>query len=295
MKQAILITAYKNYDHLKKIISFFDDSFELYIHLDRKSSISPSDLEKITSSNIVKLITQKFPVNWGSFNHLRSILFLSEQALKNPELYYFHLISGQDFPIKKKADFRSFFYENRERDFIEFFKVPKADWANEQGLDRVQYYNFTDFLNYKIPVQKGYSRKLIKLQKKIGVKRTIPPGMPQLFGGSTWWSLSRKSLNYIVQKSNEEKRVLKRFKYTLCSEEFYFQTVIMNSEYRSRIVNNNLRHIDWVSRNGNNPAILDETDLETIKNSDAFFARKFEYPISEGLYSRLEKEINKEP
>ncbi len=57
----------------------------------------------------------------------------------------------------------------------------------------------------------------------------------------------------------------------------------MNAPFAEKVVNNNLRYIDWVARNGNNPAVLDETDFEKVMDSNAFFARKFEYPVSEKL------------
>jgi hypothetical protein len=64
----------------------------------------------------------------------------------------------------------------------------------------------------------------------------------------------------------------------------------MNSPLKENAVNNNLRFILWEQRNGNFPANLDETDYEAIKASDAFFARKFEYPVSERLLKMLEND-----
>ena len=105
MKQAILITAYKNYHHLEEIIQCFDVNFEIYIHLDKKSKISKEELARLKGYNIVKSIAQKYSVNWGGFNHLKSILYLTEKALQSQDNHYFHLITGHDFPIKKGSYF----------------------------------------------------------------------------------------------------------------------------------------------------------------------------------------------
>jgi hypothetical protein len=35
MSQA-LITAYTNFDHLERIVLFFDSNFEIFIHIDKK-------------------------------------------------------------------------------------------------------------------------------------------------------------------------------------------------------------------------------------------------------------------
>ncbi|WP_395051086.1 beta-1,6-N-acetylglucosaminyltransferase [Flavobacterium sp.] len=286
MKQAILITAYKNYHHLEDIIAFFDDDFEIYIHIDRKSSISKEELLRLKKYDIVKLISQKYKVNWGGFNHLRSILYLSEKALKNPQNYYFHLISGNDFPIKKVSDFK-FFFKNTEDVYIDCFDVPFLGWDFNGGLDRIEYYNLYDLFNWRNDFQKRIIKKIIHWQKKIGFKRKLSCKIPKIYGGSTWWSLSRECLNFVVVNSKENKNVFKRFKYTFCSEEFYFQTILMNSSFKDKMNKFNLRYIDWTNRNGNNPVILDEKDYEKILESDSFFARKFEYPVSEIIINKI--------
>ncbi|RBN50310.1 beta-1,6-N-acetylglucosaminyltransferase [Flavobacterium psychrolimnae] len=292
MQQVILITAYKNYNHLEEIILFFDVDFEIYIHIDKKSKITKDELNQLKKYSQVKLVSQKYKVNWGGFNHLKSILFLAEKALKNSQNYYFHLLSGHDFPIKKLTEFKEYFDNNRKLEFINYFDVPKIGWVDNGGMDRIEYYNLYDALDAKIPKQNGLIRRLIAIQKRLTFKRPISSKFPKLYGGSTWWSLSRDCLQYVVNFTKNNNFVLKRFKYTLCSEEFYFQTIIMNSHFSLKVANNNLRYIDWVARNGNNPAILDTSDFEKLVATDAFFARKFEYPLSIDLMNQI-KSITK--
>jgi hypothetical protein len=61
----------------------------------------------------------------------------------------------------------------------------------------------------------------------------------------------------------------------------------MNSSFATKVANENLRHIDWVARNGNNPAVLDETDFDKLQETNAVFARKFDYPQSIGLLNKI--------
>lgn len=286
MKQAILITAYKNYHHLEEIINFFDTNFEIYIHIDKKSVITNIELNNLKKYKIVKLVVKKYKVNWGGFNHLKSILYLIEEALKNDNNIYFHLISGHDFPTKKKTYFLDFF-NNTNKEYLEYFDIPNIGAADNGNMDRIEFYNLYDLWNSKVPRESGMIRRCVEIQKKLGFKRNISSKMPKLYGGSTWWSLSRDCVSYVVYFTKKNKFVLNRFKYTLCSEEFYFQTVIMNSEFANKVTNDNLRHIDWKSRNGNNPAILDESDFEKLKRTNAVFARKFDYPLSNGLLNKI--------
>jgi hypothetical protein len=287
LKQAILITAYKNYPHLEEIISFFDDDFQIYIHLDKKSLISESEIQQLLAFPNVKSLRQIYNVNWGGVNHLKSIVHLLELASEDSKNYYFHLISGHDFPIKNLKQFKDFFQENRELSFLEYFKVPFDGWGNNGGLDRLVYYNLFDVFNYKDNVQIRWINKALAYQKRLNIERSFPAWFPTVYGGSTWWSLNKKAIEYIKQFQNQHPTYLKRFRHTLCSEEFYFQTILMNSPLQDAIRNNNLRYIDWTPRNGNNPAILDTTDLAKLENSDAFFARKFDFPISNGLLKQL--------
>jgi len=62
---------------------------------------------------------------------------------------------------------------------------------------------------------------------------------------------------------------------------------------RDKIVNNNLRFIDWTRRNGNFPANLDESDFQSLADSDKIFARKFEFPISEKLKQMIKEYLLK--
>lgn len=291
MKQAILITAYKNVNHLVSIINFFDDNFEVYIHFDKKSLISKEALYSLKKFSIVKLVSQKYNVYWGGINHLKSILYLSSEALKNKDIKRFHLISGHDFPIKNQADFLSFFGTSQSN-YIECFEVPFKGWTGNGGLDRLNYFSFYDLLNWKNPFHRKIIKKIISFQKKIDYKRKSFHKKLKLYGGSTWWSLERECLDYIIKFTKQNHYVLKRFKHTFCSEEFYFQTIIMNSNFKSSVVNKNLRYIDWSNRNGNNPSILDESDVKKIETSESFFARRFEYPTSVKLIEKIKSKFS---
>ena len=100
MNQAILITAYKNFDQLIDLDTYFNSGFEIFIHIDKKQHPSPDCIKKLYSFPQVKLVSLKYKVNYAGRNHLKSILHLSEEALKNKDNNYFHVISGQDFPVQ---------------------------------------------------------------------------------------------------------------------------------------------------------------------------------------------------
>lgn len=286
--QAILITAYKNIDHLERIIDFFGEGFNIYIHFDKKSISNNVLHQQLKEKKNIKYISSKYNINWGGINHLLAILNISREALNCSENSYFHLITGHDFPIKKREEFNKFFDKNDEFSFLENNKLPYEPWP-EGGLDRLSRYNLYDIINARSGWKEILVKRISKVQKTLGIKRTFDKNFPQLYGGSTYWSLNRQCLQYTFDYMNQNPLFLKRFKYSFCSEEIFFQTILLNSPQKEQIVNDNLRFIVWEKRNGNFPANLDMTDYENIKISNAFFARKFEFPISKNLLESILK------
>ncbi len=284
MQQVILITAYKDFEQLFEISNYFGDSFHLYIHIDKKSKIDTLMLNQLMALNNVKWVTNKYKVNWGSYNHLKSIILLAEEALKNSDNQYFHLITGQDFPIKSKSEFQEHFKKNNKSIYLENFTLPSPCF-NNGGMHRIEYFNLYDVFDAKRQLR--WIQLFIRLQKKIGFKRKLSGKLPQLYAGSTYWSMPRRALEFSIEKSSHNLMLLNRLKHTFCAEEIYFQTILMNSDFNIHVNSDNLRHIDWEKRNGSIPAILDKSDLSKLLSTNAFFARKFDKRISNELKKKL--------
>lgn len=289
MKQAILITAYKHFGQLYSLIKFFDNDFSIYIHIDKKSNINDAELKKIKKLSNVKICLQEYRIFWGGTNHLKAYLALAREAFKDETISYFHLITGQDYPVKSLEEFKSYFHHDKNENYLEYFSLPAIAWKNENGgLDRIEYYNFYDIINpWK---HKKWLNRILNFQKRIGFKRKIT-NMPALYGGSTYWSLTREAIHYVLNYSTNNPNFLRRFHHTFCAEEFYFQTILLNSNLKHTIINNNLRYIDWSTPHRGLPAVLDESDFPKIKNSSYFFARKID-PHRSRLLLELIKDSN---
>ena len=67
-------------------------------------------------------------------------------------------------------------------------------------------------------------------------------------------------------------------KNALCPDEWFFQTIIMNSEYKSQVVNNNLIYLRWgqTFKTRNHPITFTLEDINSNRKSDQYFARKFD-------------------
>jgi hypothetical protein len=242
----------------------------------------------------VKYVSQEYTVNWGGNNHLKSILLLSKEALKNQDVEYIHLISGQDYPVKTPNAIKNILTINNGTEFLSNFELPsKKYWLSENGgMDRIDYFNFYDLLNAKVKIEGLIIKTLMIIQKKLNLfKRSRKCLPPKLYGGSTWWTLTHPCLKYVIEYVDSNPCYLKRFKYTFASDEIFFQTIIMNSPFAKKVINTDLRYINWDAGNGSSPALLDESDYDKIVDSEYIFARKLDPKISANLIRLLNKKL----
>lgn len=288
MRHAILITAHRNFDHLLYLVRYFDTDFDIYIHIDKKSRITPDELYLLRHTEGVCGVYREYSVNWGGYSFLKTILFLVRQVATKGGVDYVHLISGSDIPIRKLSDFKAFFEQEPVHEYLENFSLPTSRWSGG-GLNRLRYYHLNDFFNLRNPRNAARQRAFFHFQDKWRIRRPISAKLPRLYGGGNWWSLSLECLSHVAEYTRKHKRLLKRLKFSFAADEIYFQTVIMNSPFAGRVVDNHMRYIDWRYRNGNMPANLDLSDFEKIAASPYWFARKIEYPVSTALAGHLKK------
>lgn len=164
--QACIITAYHKFDQLMALIEILQKKFEIYVHIDKKSD--PSWKMKIKESEHVHVYS-KFHVNWGGSNHLKAIVYLMNEASQNPDISYFHIISGEDWPVRSLDEIYSHFEGNNEIDLLTTkFSDATLEWkkncVNWQG-----YYSFLDLFNYKDLKQKLFVKAFVRFQKIIGI------------------------------------------------------------------------------------------------------------------------------
>ncbi len=283
MRQAILITAYRDIPMLKKLVDYFDDDFELFVHVDKRCQESLISLKNREHLHLFRT----FAVEWGDYKHLLAIVMLMREAYSHPDLEYFHLITGSDYPCKPLADFKIFCEEHHNDNYLEHFPLPHPDWGSEGGLNRIQYW----WLRPNSTRTKGswLTRKTVNLQRRLGIKRCFKYFNGNLYGGGTYWSLSRKVVGVAVDYFNQHPDYLRRFRHTSIAEEICLPTLLVNSGIT--LINNYMRYIDW-GADGANPQVLTEKDLNKIVTSDALFARKMESGVSDKLIEQISIQWN---
>ena len=194
---------------------------------------------------------------------------------------YYHLISGQDYPIKPLDDFLKFFDNHFGLNFISFTHLPNTKWQGNT-FDRITYFYPTDIYSDRITLKKKIL-KFVGFQKKMRLKRYIPLQFDHLYGGSQWFSLSRIGVDSLIRYTSSHKSFYWRFLFTFAPEEAYPQTVLVNILPRALIFPHNYRFIRWENENGNNPSNLGKEHFHLLAETNDLFARKFISPYANEL------------
>lgn len=286
-KHALLFLVHSNLDRLYDYVDIYDENFYYFIHVDKKSDISKTEMMKLKSThkNII-YVDSEIKVYWGGYSFLKALLILIQKAIDYGKFDYIHTTSESNLPVRPAKEFISFFEENNGKQFLENFPIESAKW-NKAGLYRYNLYCPYDQFNAKTKFGKFILNRLLAFQERIKVNRNIQKKIPHLYGGSCWFSLSYECASYTMSYIKKNPEFLRCFHLTHCPEEVFFQTLIMNSSFKNQVINDNLNYIDWEYRNGNSPANLDLSDMQKIMESGKFTVRK----LIPGVSDELREEI----
>jgi hypothetical protein len=116
------------------------------------------------------------------------------------------------------------------------------------------------------------NRSFKGVQKLLGINRLKER---TYYGGIVYFSLHRNAMAYLL---TEWENISSEFKYTFCCEETVPQTILLNGpqELVNSLVNFDLRYILWATQHGENPGLLDLSNLEAVLGGEHLFARKFD-------------------
>lgn len=280
MRQAILITAYRDMPQLRRLVDWFDADFELFIHLDKRCREDISWMDGRSNLHLYR----DYAIEWGDYRHLKAIVLLMREAYTHTGLEYFHLITGSDYPCMSLHRFKTFCEEHRHDNYLEHFPLPHADWGAEGGLNRIQFWWLKP--NAHRSSSSTLTRRLVNLQRRLGVKRPFKYFNGSLYGGGTYWSVSREAIGKAMEYLHKHPDYLRRFRMTSIAEEICLPTLWCNSGIS--FINDYKRYIDW-GADGANPQVLTEKDYDKIVASEALFCRKVETGKSDTLIKQLQK------
>ena len=279
MKNVILIHAHVNVGQLNLLIAqLVDDRHSIYVNLDRKCDIDPASVHKAAT-----VLKTRAEVRWGDYSQVQQILnSMTEITAAERGFGHMVLISGQDFPIVSNDQIDGFLSRNRDRDLLHHDRIGAGYWAVS---DRFEYYHYHG--------RSWTIRKLFRARRfvmdALGLKRSMVDGLAP-YGGSQWWMLTEATVRYTLEFVCRNPRYLRFMRTVHCVDEMFFQTLLLNSPCRDRVVNDYRRYIDWSDCErgiGGSPNVLTESDFDKIVASNALFCRKVVQPRSDELIRKL--------
>lgn len=276
--QVFLIQAHKDIEQLNALVETLrDDDFLVYVNLDRKCALDPA-----TVHPFARLVRERVDVHWGTFSQVQAVLNSLRQIVAEvPAFDKLLFLSAQDFPLLSNDALKRALAALSGRELLDTVAIGAApgQWAADY---RYQYF---------YPEQATRGRRIAcaianRLMRAGGLKRRLPEGL-QPWGGSSWWALSRACVSMLLERVEREPGLARFFRKVACPDEMFFQTLVMNSPFRERVLGKNFRYVQWPENGARNPKVLEEGDFDRIAASGAHFCRKLDSRTSAALLPRL--------
>lgn len=263
MKHAYMIMTHNNFNTLKEVVSFLDDSRnDIFIHFDKKVSRLPELSSKFSKLVILK---DRVDVIWGDVSQIKAEYALFKAAYSTGEDYsYYHLISGTHFPLKSNDELHSWFHEHEGKCILKHVDLTDEEIQMRFG----KYHYFLKHLVDKNPfINKSYHwgwRFMLKIQKLLGIHRDTS----FIHGkASQWCSLTNDAVKLLLEK---EKEAIRNFRRSFCCDEFFVLSVLGTSNI-PYIFDDRICHVEFVRTT---PKIFKIDDFDHLISTGALFFRK---------------------
>lgn len=268
-KQCIVITAYKEPDTLRELLKILNKRFRCFVHIDKKAERAFECL-KLEFEDVY--FVSKYDVKWGGIEHLCAIVDLLRQTL-NYKYSYVHIISGEDFPTQDVEMIENYF-ENKTGIYMQC--VPCLKKSRRARWYRF-YWPYTKLRqNYKNPMVRYINLIAVGVQVIFPFLQKKKMGeFGNIYGGLVWSSLPEDVVDYIVQYlQNDKMNICEAMEWCKIPEELCFQTILANSRFASRIINDYKHYCNFDGGDGSGPIYLELSDIAKIDSMKCFFARK---------------------
>ncbi len=293
-KHAYLIMAHNNFQTLYRLLKELDHPLnDIYLHIDKKSKNVDVKMLKTAVNESGLFFVPRINVYWGTISQIKCELKLLKIATKKQYQYY-HLISGNDFPLKSQEEIHRLL-KNRNDLFLTCFRNGEV---GDEFFDKIKlFYPFHRFVGKgffdgnssrdKVGRKLAYWQlRLTEIQKAHNINR-IKKYNIKFYKGDQWFSITHDFAEYVLGK---QKEIIRMYFLTDAPDEIFMPTLAMNSVFAERVMNDSLRLIDWQR---GTPYEFRLSDLDELKSSEAFFARKISFENDPILVEALIEHLHK--
>lgn len=283
MKIAYLLLTHSNAAQTRLLIRSLNGPWaNFYVHVDKSTEINVFSSSLADTENVT-MIPQRINVKRCGFAMVEATLALLEFAAKAHPHDYYILLSESHYPIKPNATILETLADSKF-EYLNATLMPSE--GNSAPLSRLEYFyvpskarasKFTASLNYRL-------RQLPPRNIAKGLEGRRP------YAGSQWWAISGPCTDFVLNFVRTNRRFCRFFRFTETPDEMFFQTIIANSHFGSRI-RPGLTYVDWCRKSPPYPSMLDSSDIPILRNSDKLFARKFDIRSDPAVFDNIEMHL----
>lgn len=302
-----LILAHDKPWQIEILINLIASPFSrIYIHLDKKCPIA--DFSKL--KNRACFIENRVYVNWGGFSMVQSTLnSMAEIQKYMADDDHLIILSWHDLPIKSPLYIYNVLKKSKNLNYIQTILQPNADRNIIPRIERYWFYDIQTNTYIDMLLKKFVSFFMRDIQWKtqviVSVLNNIWKLLPKrkyvskkytVYAGSQWMVVSKRSLDYVLRfcDSDEWEKFISFAKRTCIPDEFFFHTILMNSDFANDTINECMWYMITPSRVPNSPEIIRKWHTKKILQSKKLFCRKFDMDIDidalESVYNYVQQQ-----
>ncbi|WP_281826275.1 beta-1,6-N-acetylglucosaminyltransferase [Jannaschia rubra] len=277
MTLGFVLLVHTAFDRAEQVARYFAaNGCPVVVHVDGKvrPRLFQQFRDRLADEPLIRF-SRRTRVEWGTWSIVRATQMASARLLKDfPDVRHVFLASGSCLPLRPVAELRDYLDAHPETDFIESVTTDHVTWT----VDGLEEERFT----LRFPFSWRRHRRLfdayVAVQRRLGLKRRIPPGVsPHL--GSQWWCLTRRTLDSILT-APDRAAIDSYFSKVWIPDESYFQS--LTRRYSTQVESRPLT-LSKFDVHGK-PHIFYNDHQPLLERSDCFVARKI-WPRAEGLYA----------
>jgi hypothetical protein len=197
----------------------------LFVHVDAK--VDDSAYRSIAlGQRHVELVSNPLKVYWGGFNTVRAIIRSLEFAAERGHFDRFTLITENSIPLVKPDDLIAMLSSDVE--YMHLIRRPPAEVHKRyEG-----FYFFDCFAmspRHCEPVLRELTDDVLHDIERLKVVRSHGKCPVDLHHGSTYWALSRRAIEAVLESYHHHVDMRESFEFSAIPEEQYFHTILGNA------------------------------------------------------------------
>ena len=210
-------------------------------------------------------------------------------------------LTAQDYPVQPVARIEAFLAEAQCDAFLRFWDVlsEASPWSRRKAVARYWHW-YRRLPAGAEPVMRAlrFVTKVLPLHfyldygPLLGVRALRTPFHDgfRCHGGWAFFTIRRRAALYVRDFLAAHPEVERHYRRTVAAEESLVPTILANSR-DFKLVNDDLRYIDYARAQKGSPRTLTCADLSELASGRYHFARKFDLSVDREVLDRIDREL----